>query len=42
LKFRNKFATTVREEDQDNMFRDKKKIDGSSLLGKVYSYFFDN
>lgn len=42
LKFRNKFATTIREEEQDNMFRDKKKIDGSSLLGKVYSYFFDN
>ncbi len=42
LKFRNKFATTIREDSQDSMFRDKKKIDGSSLLGKVYGYFFDN
>lgn len=42
LKFRSRVATTIKEEDQEYMFRDKKKIDGSSLLGKVYSYFFDN
>ena len=42
LKFRSKFATTIREEEQESLFRDKKKIDGSSLLGKVYGYFFDN
>ena len=42
LKFRSRVAATIREEEQENLFRDKKKIDGSSLLGKVYSYFFDN
>ena len=42
LKFRNKFATTISEEEQGGLFSDKKKINESSLLGKVYSYFFDN
>lgn len=42
LKFRNRIPSTIKEEDQENLFRDRKKIDGSSLLGKVYSYFFDN
>lgn len=42
LKFRSRVAATISEEEQENLFRDKKKIDGSSLLGKVYSYFFDN
>ncbi len=42
LKFRNKFATTISEEEQGGLFSEKKKINESSLLGKVYSYFFDN
>lgn len=42
LKFREKRATTVDEVEQEEIFREKKKIDESSLLGKVYSYFFDN
>ena len=42
LKFRDKIATTVDGLEQEEIFREKKKIDESSLLGKVYSYFFDN
>lgn len=42
LKFRDKKATTVDEDGQEEIFKEKKKIDESSLLGKVYSYFFDN
>ena len=42
LKFREKLAYTVDEEEQDNIINNKKKINESSLLGKVYSYFFDN
>ncbi len=42
LKFRGKQASTISEEEQEELFMSKKKIDGNSLLGKVYSYFFDN
>ena len=42
LKFRDKLASTIEEESQEELFVSKKKIDGNSLLGKVYSYFFDN
>ncbi len=42
LKFRDKIASTFSEEVQEELFNNKKKNDGSSLLGKVYSYFFDN
>ena len=42
LKFRDKIATTVDGVEQEEIFREKKKIDESSLLGKVYSYCFDN
>lgn len=42
LKFREKIASTVTEEIQEELFNNKKKVDGSGLLGKVYSYFFDN
>jgi len=42
LKFRDLIASTVTEEEQVELFSNKKKMDGNSLLGKVYSYFFDN
>jgi cell division protein FtsA len=42
LKFRDLVASTISEESQEELFSEKKKIDGNSLLGKVYSYFFDN
>ncbi len=42
LKFRNKKATTIDDYEQEEIFKEKKKIDEGSLLGKVYSYFFDN
>lgn len=42
LKFRDKIATTVDGNLQEEIFSEKKKVDESSLLGKVYSYFFDN
>ena len=42
LKFREKLASTVSEEEQELLFNEKKKIDDSSIIGKVYSYFFDN
>lgn len=42
LKFRDKKATTIDDFEQEEIFKEKKKIDDSSLLGKVYSYFFDN
>jgi len=42
LRFREKIASTVNSEEQEELFSEKKKIDGNSLLGKVYSYFFDN
>ena len=42
LVFREKIAYTVDEDEQDNILNNKKKINESSLLGKVYSYFFDN
>ena len=41
LKFRGLVASTINEGGQEELFSDKKKID-NSLLGKVYSYFFDN
>jgi len=42
LNFREKIASTFSEEQEEVLFNEKKKIDGNSLLGKVYSYFFDN
>lgn len=42
LKFREMIASTISEDEQEELFSEKKKIDGNSLLGKVYSYFFDN
>jgi cell division protein FtsA len=42
LNFRNMIAYTMTEEEQNKMFLAKKKINNSNLLGKVYSYFFDN
>jgi len=42
LNFREKIASTFSEEQEEVLFSEKKKIDGNSLLGKVYSYFFDN
>lgn len=42
LKFRERFVSTFNEEEQEEMFNEKKKINESSILGKVYSYFFDN
>ncbi len=42
LKFRDKLASTIDEEAEENMFTSKKKIDKNNLLGKVFSYFFDN
>lgn len=42
LKFREKEAYTVSEEDAESLSAEKKKIDENSLLGKVYGYFFDN
>lgn len=42
LKFRDKLASTMNEEEQELLFNEKKKIDDSSIMGKVYSYFFDN
>lgn len=42
LKFRGLVASTMDEVEQEELFSEKKKIDGNSLLGKVYSYFFDN
>lgn len=42
LKFREKLASTVSEEEQELLFNEKKKIDDGSIIGKVYSYFFDN
>ena len=41
LKFRDLVATTINETSQEQLFSEKRKID-NSLLGKVYSYFFDN
>ncbi len=40
INFRNRVASTISEEEQEEMFRVKKKY--SNLLGKVYGYFFDN
>ena len=42
VNFRGKLASTISEEKQEMLFNEKKKINENSLLGKVYSYFFDN
>lgn len=42
LKFRGLIPSTFNEQAQEELFSEKRKIDGNSLLGKVYSYFFDN
>lgn len=41
LNFRNKIASTISEEEQEEMFLVKKKFN-SNILGKIYGYFFDN
>lgn len=42
LSFRKKKASTVTEEEQQMIFNNKKKNKDNTLLGKVFSYFFDN
>lgn len=42
LKFRNVTAYTMTEEEQNKLFQVKKKVNNTNLLGKIYSYFFDN
>ena len=42
LSFRNKNASTITDEDQQIIFNGKKKNKDNTLLGKVFSYFFDN
>ena len=42
LKFRGRFASTITESEQEELFSEKKKNNDNSILGKVYSYFFDN
>ena len=42
LSFRKKVASTVSEEEQEVIFNNKKKNKDNTLLGKVFSYFFDN
>lgn len=42
LKFRERFASTITESEQEELFSEKKKNNDNSILGKVYSYFFDN
>ena len=42
LNFRDKNAITINEEDEKIIINNKKKINENSLLGKIYSYFFDN
>ena len=42
LSFRKKVASTVSEEEQEMIFNNKKKNKDNTLLGKVFSYFFDN
>ena len=44
LKFRDKYSSTLSLEQQEKLINNKNKfnIDSSSILGKVYGYFFDN
>ena len=42
LNFRNKNASTIEETDEEDMFKNKKKINTDNILGKIYGYFFDN
>ncbi len=42
LSFRKKNASTVNEEEQQIIFNNRKKNKENTLLGKVFSYFFDN
>lgn len=42
LKLRNKVASTISEEDEEEMFNKKKKVNENNILGKIYGYFFDN
>lgn len=42
LSFRKKIASTISEEEQQIIFNNKKKNKDNTLLGKVFSYFFDN
>jgi cell division protein FtsA len=42
LSFRKKNASTITEDDQEIIFNNKKKNKDNTLLGKVFSYFFDN
>ena len=40
INFRNRIASTISEQEQEEMFQVKKKY--GNILGKVYGYFFDN
>jgi len=44
LKFRNKTSSTLSLDEQELLFKVKKEknVNSSSLLGKIYGYFFDN
>ena len=42
LKFREKFASTIEEVEEENLFYKKKNISNGNVLGKIYEYFFDN
>ena len=41
LAFRNKFAYTVDKEAQEELINNK-KTNNTSILGKIYGYFFNN
>ncbi len=42
LAFRKKTASTMSAEDIEEIFNSKKKNTNNTILGKVFSYFFDN
>ena len=41
LSFRNKIASTIDEDSQEELVNNKKS-NNSSILGKIYGYFFNN
>ena len=42
LSFRNKKASTMADEEVEVLFNNKKKITNTTILGKIFGYFFDN
>lgn len=42
LSFRNKKASTMAEEEIEVLFNNKKKNTNTTILGKIFGYFFDN